>query len=109
MPNPLHLGQPQPYIPGSTIFMLFFTWKKLETLNLSKLVGSYGKKDTCGSEPGTTAKPVLGCVAAVPQRRRAREEGPGPEGRGWRLQGLQVGWGSSLGRFTSRDGAGAQA
>lgn len=32
-------------IPGSIIFILFLTWKKLETLNLSKLVGSCNRKN----------------------------------------------------------------
>ena len=68
------------YVPGSIIFMLFLMWKKLETLNLSKLVGSYGTQNACGSEPGTSwATQLLG------RRRQQQPAGPGlrerPRGR----------------------------
>lgn len=60
--------------------MLFLMWKKLETLNLSKLVGSYGTQNACGSEPGTSwATQLLG------RRRQQQPAGPGlgerPRGR----------------------------
>lgn len=58
------------YVPGSIIFMLFLTWKKLETLNLSKLVGSYGTENTCGSEPG------MSWATQLPGRQRPRPAGP---------------------------------
>lgn len=48
----LYSQQPSGAIPGSITLMLFLTWKKLLTLNLSRLVGSCERREHSEVQPG---------------------------------------------------------